>query len=189
MKTNKEFLRDKYRKLRQSLTIDEMDGKSLSIANLALKLPVWDRQYYHVFLPILRQNEVNTEYILHLLAGKDKDVVISKSDFSTREMTHYLLTDSTTIRTNTYGIPEPENGIEVPVEKIDVVFVPLLAYDKAGNRVGYGKGFYDRFLSKCSPDTVKIGVSFFGPETACEDVLESDIKLDYCITPDQVYRF
>ena len=70
-----------------------------------------------------------------------------------------------------------------------MVFVPLLAYDKQGNRVGYGKGFYDNFLSKCKPETIKIGLSFFPPEEKIKDVSESDVKLDFCVTPEEVFRF
>jgi 5-formyltetrahydrofolate cyclo-ligase len=55
-----------------------------------------------------------------------------------------------------------------------VVFVPLLAFDKKGNRVGYGKGFYDAFLSKCKPETIKIGLSFFEAEETIDDVFEND---------------
>ena len=115
--------------------------------------------------------------------------MISKSNFEDLSMTHYLLTDNTKIKVNTYGIPEPEDGIEVPTSKIDVVFVPLLAYDKKGNRVGYGKGFYDIFLSDCKPETIKIGLSYFDPEDIITDVLETDIKLDYCITPFGIIKF
>ena len=81
------------------------------------------------------------------------------------------------------------DGIKIPTSKIEVVFVPLLAFDKKGNRVGYGKGFYDRFLSECNPETIKIGLSFFEPEELIEDVFENDVKLDYCVTPDEVYQF
>jgi 5-formyltetrahydrofolate cyclo-ligase len=98
---------------------------------------------------------VNTECILHLLSGKDKEIVVSKSDFASRNMTHFLLTDNTKIKKNSYNIPEPVDGIEVPVTKIDVVFVPLLAFDTTGNRVGYGKGFYDVFLSDASLKPLK----------------------------------
>jgi 5-formyltetrahydrofolate cyclo-ligase len=55
--------------------------------------------------------------------------------------------------------------------------------------VGYGKGFYDRFLSDCRPHCIKIGLSFFEPEIDIVDVLESDIKLDYCVTPESVFTF
>ena len=104
-------------------------------------------------------------------------------------MTHFLLTDNTKIKKNEYNIPEPVNGLPVPPEMIDVVFVPLLAYDKQGNRVGYGKGFYDQFLAECKPETIKIGLSFFEAENQIEDVFEADVLLDYCITPTQTYTF
>ena len=104
-------------------------------------------------------------------------------------MTHFLLTDNTKIKKNEYNIPEPVDGIEVPSKKIDVVFVPLLAYDKKGNRVGYGKGFYDKFLSECKPDVIKIGLSFFEPEELIADIFEGDIKLDYCVSPNGFYQF
>jgi len=126
---------------------------------------------------------------LHLLSGKDKNIVISRSDFETREMTHFLLTDNTRIVVNLYGIPEPSGGIEIAPEKIDVVFVPLLCFDETGNRVGYGKGFYDKFLASCRQETLKIGLSFFEAVEPWEDVFESDVKLDFCVTPDKVYEF
>lgn len=185
----KKELRQKYKVLRQNLTAIEIEEKSLAIANEILKLPIWEQTYFHIFLPIEEQKEVNTEFILHLLAGKDKEIVISKSNFETREMTHFLLTDNTKIKKNEYNIPEPVDGLEVPATKIDVVFVPLLAFDKKGNRVGYGKGFYDKFLAQCKPETVKIGLSFFAPEEQISDVFESDVLLDYCVTPSGVYGF
>ena len=185
----KKELRQKYKVLRQNLTTTEIENLSLAIANEILKLPIWNKTYFHVFLPIEEQKEVNTEFILHLLSGKDKEIVISKSDFETRNMTHFLLTDNTRIQKNEYNIPEPLDGLEVPATKIQVVFVPLLAFDKKGNRVGYGKGFYDKFLSQCKPETIKIGLSFFEPEELISDVFESDVLLDYCVTPNGVYEF
>lgn len=185
----KKILRTKYKALRNKLSDIEIENLSLAIANEILKLPIWDKIYFHVFLPIEEQKEINTEFILHLLSGKDKEIVISKSDFATREMTHFLLTDNTKIKKNEYNIPEPVDGLEVPTSKIDVVFVPLLIFDKKGHRVGYGKGFYDKFLAQCKPETIKIGLSFFEPEEQISDVFESDILLDYCVTPNGVYQF
>ena len=185
----KKELRIKYKALRQALPEKDIEEMSLLIANKLLSLPVWEHDYFHIFLPIVAHHEVDTEYILHLLSGKDKHIIISKSDFETREMTHFLLTDNTKLRNNDWGIPEPVDGIEIPVDKIEVVFVPLLAFDQFGNRVGYGKGFYDKFLVKCKPGTVKIGLSFFEAEANCSEVFESDVKLDYCVTPETVYSF
>lgn len=185
----KKELRATYKNLRQQLSENDIEEKSLAVANKILSLPIWELTYFHVFLPIESQKEINTEFILHLLSGKDKEIVVSKSDFETRDMTHYLLTDNTKFKISNYGIPEPINGLEVPSKTIDVVFVPLLAFDALGNRVGYGKGFYDKFLADCRPETIKIGLSFFEAVTVVNDVFESDIKLDYCVTPKEVYRF
>jgi 5-formyltetrahydrofolate cyclo-ligase len=185
----KKEVRTKYKTLRQLLSEKDIDEMSLAIANKVLTLPIWEKTYFHFFLPIEEQKEVNTEFILHLLSGKDKEICISKSDFESRNMTHYLLTDNTKIKKNEYNIPEPVDGLQVPVNKLEVVFVPLLAFDTVGNRVGYGKGFYDKFLSECNPDTIKIGLSFFEPEELISDVFEGDVKLDYCVTPKSVFEF
>lgn len=189
METNKKELRIKYKALRNQLSDTDLEEMSLAIANKVLQLPIWEKTYFHIFLPITEHKEVNTEYILHLLSGKDKEIIISKSDFKTREMTHFLLTDNTKIKKNEYNIPEPVDGIEVPCKKIEVVFVPLLAIDKFGHRVGYGKGFYDTFLSECTPETIKIGLSFFDAEAKIDGVFENDVKLDYCVTPNGLYEF
>ncbi|HBK84027.1 MAG TPA: 5-formyltetrahydrofolate cyclo-ligase, partial [Flavobacterium sp.] len=95
----------------------------------------------------------------------------------------------TKIKKNSYNIPEPIEGVEVPIHKIEVIFIPLLAYDKHCNRVGYGKGFYDTFLSQCKSDTLKIGLSFFNPEEKIEPTLPSDVKLDLVVTDNQIFYF
>jgi 5-formyltetrahydrofolate cyclo-ligase len=182
-------LRKKYKELRTPLSISEIEEKSLAIANKLLQISIWDKTYYHLFLSIEEQKEINTEFILHILTGKNKEIVVAKSDFTTLEMTHYLLTDNTKFKKNEYNIPEPIEGLEVPTNKIDVVFVPLLGFDIKGNRVGYGKGFYDKFLSKCNPETLKIGLSFFEAEVIIEDISENDIQLNYCVTPNNIFTF
>jgi 5-formyltetrahydrofolate cyclo-ligase len=189
----KKEIRLKYKELRRSLSENQIKELSLAIANGVLLLPIWEKTYFHIFLPIEEQKEVNTEYILHLLSGKDKEICISKTDFETRKMTSILLTDTTKIKKNDYNIPEPvdcpDASEEVPSNKMEVVFIPLLAFDKNGNRVGYGKGFYDKFLAECNPNTIKIGLSFFEPEGIISDVTTSDIQLDYCVTPYRIIKF
>ena len=185
----KNEIRKKYKTLRNDLSASKIDNLSLVISNQVLKLPIWNYNFFHIFLAIEDQNEINTDFILNILSGKDKNILISKSDFETYEMTHYLLTDNTTIKKNKYNIPEPIDGIEVLDKKIEVVFIPLLAFDKKGNRVGYGKGFYDRFLKKCNPRTIKIGLSFFDAENDTIDVNENDIKLNFCVTTNKIYSF
>ena len=185
----KKELRIKYKALRGALSLEETEDKSLAIANMLLKLDIWDKVYFHLFLSIEEHTEIQTEYILQILAGKDKEIVVSKSDFADCSMTHYLLTDNTRLKKNEYGIPEPVDGLEVPDNKIDVVFVPLLAFDTNGHRTGYGKGFYDRFLAKCKSDVIKIGLSFFDAEEKIDDINITDMVLDYCVTPNRIYTF
>ncbi|PVW15302.1 5-formyltetrahydrofolate cyclo-ligase [Marixanthomonas spongiae] len=185
---DKAQLRTAYKKRRQALATSEIEELSLQIANQALKLPIWKGTYYHIFLPIESHKEVNTEYLMHILQGKDKSIVVSKSEFKTGELKHFLLQENTVIKLSKFGIPEPVDGIEIPAEKLDVIFVPLLAHDKKGNRIGYGKGFYDRFLAQCNPKAKFVGVSFFPPEKSLPSE-KTDIPLHYCITPGKTFRF
>ncbi len=186
----KATLRTLYKNKRAQLSEDQIEQYSIDIANQALQFDkLWDYQNYHLFLSIISQKEVNTDFLLSVLQGKDKNVLLSKSDFKNASLSHYLLTDSTVIKVNDYGIPEPEHGIAIPVHQIEVVFIPLLAYDQKGNRIGYGKGFYDRFLAQCKPETLKVGLSFFPAEDTITDVNPNDIPLDYCITPQGVLKF
>lgn len=175
--------------MRRDLSLDERDNLSVLIANNILSVDIWEKSYFHIYLPIISQNEVNTESVLHLLRGKNKQIVVSKSDFASRQMTHFILDDDTVLRKNEYGIPEPENGQQIVPIVIDVVFVPLLAFDLQGHRIGYGKGFYDKFLSSCRPDVIKIGLTFFDPEDTFSDVHPGDVKIDFCVTPKKVYKF
>lgn len=184
----KQILRRKYIELRKSISEESIEELSLQIANKTLELSIWDKIYYHVFLTISDKKEINTDYLLHILQGKDKSVVVSKSDFPSGELIHFLLQENTTLKVSSYGIPEPVDGIQVNPEQLDVVFVPLLAFDTKGDRVGYGKGFYDRFLAKCNPNTVFVGLSFFESEPLIKSN-DTDIKLHYCVTPSQIYSF
>jgi len=184
----KKDLRYKYSTARTLISAQELLHYSLSISNRLLQLPIWDNSYYHLFLPISEKNEVDTSFILSILHGKDKNIVVPKIA-GTSLLNHILLTDNTKLVKNDWGVPEPKEGIEVPIQKLDVVFVPLLAFDAAGNRVGYGKGFYDVFLNQCSSEVIKIGLSFFEAEEIISDVDRHDIKLDFCITPEKTYTF
>ena len=185
----KNKLRKKYQTLREAKTPEEIESQSLLISNKLLTMPIWDLEYYHLFLSIAEKKEIDTEPVMHILQGKDKNIIISQSDFDTREMKHFLLTDSTVIRKNEWNIPEPQGGVEIPPSRIDLVFVPLLAFDKKGHRVGYGKGFYDKFLAACKPDVVKIGLSLFEPEDEIPGILTSDVPMDFCVNPYNIYQF
>ena len=184
----KKDLRQKYSNLRNGLTPQSLLNSSLTIANKILELPIWDGEFYHIFLAIPEKKEVDTSFLLSVLHGKDKNIVLPKMS-GNNELNHYLLTDTTKLVASKWGIPEPIDGIEILAEKIDVVFVPLLAFDQKGNRLGYGKGYYDVFLGNCKSNVIKVGLSIFEAEELISDVNENDIPLNYCVTPNKTYYF
>lgn len=184
----KKALRLTHSRLRNSLTPDQREEKSLAIANRCLELPIWEARVYHLFMSIPEKNEVDTSFLLTALQGMDKDVVVPRVAPG-GVLRHYLLTDNTLLKPNDWGIPEPQGGIEVTPEQIDVVFVPLLAFDRQGFRVGYGGGYYDRFLASCRKGVRTVGLSFFEPVEKITDLHEADARLDFCITPGEAYSF
>ena len=84
----KKEIRKKHKALRAALSTDEIETMSLAIANQSLSVDIWANQSFHLFLPIAEQKEVNTEYLLQILFGKDKNVVISRTDFDSLSMHH-----------------------------------------------------------------------------------------------------
>ena len=185
---DKSQIRKQYKSLREGLSKTQIENRSISIANRCLELPIWNKQIMHIFLSIENQKEVDTSFLRTLLQGKDKEIVIPKIIDSVR-LQHFLLTDHTLFKKNSLGIPEPVSGIEIKPSIIDVVFIPLLSFDSKGNRVGYGKGYYDRFLLNCKEECLKIGLSFFKEEQCVFDVEDTDIPLDFCVTPKQIYQY
>ncbi len=144
----------------------------------------------HCFLSAKRQREVDTWAIIRRLwAMPTVRVLAPRCRPSDNELTHHALTPATLLESNRWGIPEPVVSSVYPASSIDWVLVPLLAFDRRGHRVGYGKGFYDRFLAACRPEARKIGLSLFPPEENIDDVGPLDIPLDAVVTCDQVWTF
>ena len=186
---NKKALRTLYKQKRAAISSEQQALLSQQIALQTLQLPIWDKQVFHSFLSITSFGEVDTSYLIRLLQEREKTLVVSRTLIETVRMEHFLYDPNQIEANNKWHIPEPQGGIPIKSEEIEVVFVPLLAYDTAGNRIGYGKGFYDNFLGECKADTLKIGLSFFPAEPLIEDVREGDIPLDYVVTPERVFKF
>src|SRR5690625_1294827 len=130
---DKTALRKHYIARRAELSEEEIESKSLAIANQAIKMPIWDKTYYHIFLSISEKKEINTEYLLHVLQVKDKNICVPVMK-KNNELKLIVLQDSTRIKIGAFGVPEPVDGIVIPVKNNQVVFVPLLAYDKNGTQ-------------------------------------------------------
>lgn len=145
----------------------------------------------HVYLPLLRQREIDTFLLVEQvrLFYPQVRIAVPKADMVTRTMESYLLDETTELVASPWGIPEPAGGELVPPEAIDWVVVPLLAFDGRGYRVGYGKGFYDRYLARCRPGVHKVGLSYFDPVPEITDAGPFDVRLDACVTPGGVWEF
>lgn len=147
----------------------------------------------HTFLPQLNAREVDTFGIIDMLRKSFPAMRIVAPYIipGTREMEHFLITPFTHLVTNQWRIPEPDplTSEKISPEKIDIVLVPLLAFDRKGYRVGYGGGYYDRFLPQTRPGCIKTGLSLFEEVDEIEDIDQYDIPLDACITPERVYDF
>lgn len=183
---NKATLRKRYLEKRKALSNQSCHNMSYQIAENALPLIAKDK-VVSVFLPIRKFNEVNTWMVVHAL--KNEKLAITRSDFENSTMQHFVYENNDQLAENEWGIPEPQYGKEVLPTEIDVILIPLLVCDLKGHRLGYGKGFYDRFLAKCKPETLKIGLNFFDPIERIEDCLPTDISLDVCVSPKEVYYF
>ena len=108
--------------------------------------------------------EVNTDFFTQTIATKYPDInlITSVSDINSTLLTHFVVNKETVYKENLFRIPEPTNGLKINEQEIDLVLAPMFLFDEKGHRVGYGKGYYDRFLREVSDKCVKVGVNFFG---------------------------
>lgn len=187
----KKDIRKKYLEKRLNLPPEELTTLNRRLLAKCRTLDYSAFRLAHVFLPISDKREVDTFELVAWArqAWPRLQWALSRSDMKTAQMDHFRWEPADKLIKNAYGIPEPQQGIRVNPQEIDLVFVPLLAFDKAGNRVGYGKGMYDRFLQQCRPDAMTIGLSLFAPVAAITDTDEWDVPLHKVVTPDAVYEF
>ncbi|MBX0333862.1 5-formyltetrahydrofolate cyclo-ligase [Pontibacter sp. HSC-14F20] len=175
---------------RRTLSVDEVAVRSQRIADLFFQqFALKAGQTVHLFLPIIKNNEVNTWAIIERLRLEYPEVrvAVPVTDAIQNVLTHHHLTEESVLVENAWGIPEPKDGQIIHANEVDLVLIPLLAFDKQGHRVGYGKGFYDRFLAECRPDVVKIGLSLEPPVEHIADPNVYDVLLDFAITPQGVW--
>lgn len=188
---NKKDLRKIYLEKRRNLLPDELENLNISIVSKFQKLSFQNIKLIHIFYPITGKHEFNSLLLKEYIEAIHPEIkfVLPKSNIEDNTLTNILWEKETPLAMNQWGITEPEYGVEVPAELIDMIIIPLLAFDKHGNRLGYGKGFYDRFLSTCRRDVIKTGISYFNPEDRFEEVDPFDIPLDICITPAKIWKF
>ncbi len=187
----KKQAREIYNKKRADLSYtDRLKWDDLILINFqTIDLPFLDALLS--FYPMEDKNEVNTFILTEYLRFRNLSLQICypKTDFANHTMQAVATGADAIFEGNAYNILEPVSGGVITAEELDLVIVPLLICDKNGNRVGFGKGFYDRFLKDCRDDCIKVGVSYFEPVDSIDDADEFDVPLNFCITPQAVYVF
>lgn len=187
----KQEIRNHYLNLRQRLTDSEYNKLNQDLTSIFFStIDLSSIKTLHIFLPIISKKEPNTWLIIDRLKKDFSSIQISvpkmKDD---NTLISYYFEGRDQIRDNRWSIPEPQSGEITLANKIDLVTVPLLAFDLEGNRVGYGKGFYDRFLKDCRSDCKKIGISLFDPIEKISDIDANDVRLTQCLAPKRNYTF
>ena len=183
--------RKSYKERRKALSVTERvrldDLLLIQLQKVQLPFITFLLSYW----PIEQNHEPDTHLFTDYLEFQNPDLIICypKSNFQDQTMESVQTNDDTRFRKNGYDVYEPEDGVVVNPAGIDMIFVPLLSFDKKGFRVGYGKGFYDRYLSQCRKECLKIGFSYFEPLDAIDDTSEFDVPLNLCVTPTTVYVF
>ncbi|MDH4058364.1 MAG: 5-formyltetrahydrofolate cyclo-ligase [Cyclobacteriaceae bacterium] len=188
---NKIELRKLYLEKRQALTEAEYLQRSHRICEFFFaSIDLSFIKVLHTFLPITEKKEPDTWLIIDRIRREFPHIrlVVPRINDQQGELENFFFEGLHQLQKNKWGIDEPKQGVPAPPEKIDMVLVPLLAFDKHGNRVGYGKGYYDKFLSGCKPEVSKVGLSLFDPyENIPSDPF--DVILTHCITSVAFYSF
>ena len=186
----KDLIRKIYIKKRKELPSSIYEkGSSLLIKNLIELINKYQPGCVHCFLSIHSKNEINTMPIIQHCWKNNIGVVVPVSNFEDGTLKNAEFKADTQTKKGKYNITEPINPVWVNSEMIDMVITPLLAFDGKGYRVGFGKGFYDRFFASLNKDVKRIGISLFESCENIEDFNEYDIPLTHCVTPNKTYTF
>ncbi len=187
----KKELRFIFKEKRKVLSVHEIEKfNDLILINFQkLKLPFIN--CVHTYVASLKLGEPDTATIVRYLQFINPlvKIVIPKIDIHSGNINHYHFDEGVELIANAYGIDEPKDGNLIKEDEIDLVLIPLLAFDRKGFRVGFGKGYYDKFLARCKPNVIKTGLSFFDPVDEIKDISGFDIPLNFCITPTETFSF
>jgi 5-formyltetrahydrofolate cyclo-ligase len=141
------------------------------------------------FYPLDHQNEPDSLLLIRYLKLIIPGLVVVYPRVNQDQITMSYFIETETVEINKWGIPEPLPISLIAPSKIDAILVPLIGFDEIGHRIGFGKGFYDRYFEQYPSDRNRIGISYFEPIPKIEDTHEFDVPLTHCITPSNSYEF
>jgi 5-formyltetrahydrofolate cyclo-ligase len=183
MRELKNSIRQILRQRKEAMTPENRLEKSKRVCYHILTL-IQDGETVMVYTS--KEKEVNTKPLITKLFENGNPVIVPiivKDDISLRLS---YLRDFSVLVPSTFGVPEPiGNEILATGENVDTIILPMLGFDRTGGRMGYGAGYYDRFLAK-NQKVRKIGIAFACQEYDNLPVDGNDIPMDYIITEDGI---
>jgi 5-formyltetrahydrofolate cyclo-ligase len=187
----KKDLRKTYLSKRLSLAEEDRIVLNEKMLDQFLQIQLPDLNHVMSYIAIAEKHEVVPTAIEIWLKQQHPESLLCypKTDLNVFSMEAITHTEGMAIASNELGVAEPITGQPVDPQMIDLILVPLVTFDNRGYRVGYGKGFYDRFISRCHPGVITVGLSFFEASDPIEDVGAFDVPLKYCVTPEKLYTF
>lgn len=141
------------------------------------------------FYPIEKQNEPNSILLAKYLKYIFPNITIAYPSILQDGLDMEFFKETEEFIENKWGIIEPLPVQKVEKKTMNAVLVPLLGFDTNGQRIGFGKGFYDRYFENETNDCLRIGISYFEPIAKLEDTHQFDVPLTHCITPSKIYEF
>ena len=184
MTDSRELIRSQIKHTRTSQSIDDINLKSQSIQNKLFSNEIFMRSDCIAFYNSLN-TEVNTHNMIDKTLNIGKTVCLPRINTESKDMIFLTIEDLLTMKPNDLGILEPTNG-EI-CTNIDVIIVPGLAFDQSGNRLGFGSGYYDRFLNS-QPVGYKIALAFDFQVVDKIDIIEHDVPMGLIITENRTIK-
>lgn len=181
----KSLLREGMKKLREKLSDEEVRKKSSAIVKKLLQLEEYENAKSVMFY-IGINKEVKTEEAVKAALGSGKLVAAPVSDLEKRRIIPVKLNSLSELKPRAYGVLEPAGGRELDERELELVIVPVLAFDAEGNRIGYGLGFYDRFLRNISAKKIALAYEMQMVDRVL--ATENDMPMDVIITEKRVIR-
>lgn len=181
----KEELRRTLLERRKSISEPDYYGASADIIEqLKRQQEYQNARTIHSYVSINERREVETRELIKEMLFKGKKVVVPITDFENGMLTHIQLGSFDDLEPNKWGVLEPSGGEQVSTDELELVIVPMVGADGRCNRIGYGEGFYDRFLKKVS--CPKIGLIFERNVVEEIPVEDFDIPLDKIVTGERI---
>lgn len=187
----KKTVRKEYLQRRMDIPEEDLQQQTALMAFNFRKLSFPPVKYLMSYSPLLTTREFDVSVCEDMLKQQNPSMQTAWPRISEHasEMEACLMQRGGLFVKNRYNILEPISENIIVPEQIDVIFIPLVAFDTKGYRVGYGKGYYDRYLARCKPMVIRVGFSFFDAVQGIEDINQFDVPLNFCITPYRNYEF